>query len=114
MKIMRQTSIVKSKGSGNRISFTGYDPVESPEAVISSDKNIERKKAFADSYKRVMQIIPEYFILQRKKRKKASGSSGGNSFTQNIIVTPENVKIETKGIEGKEEILDKEQERERE
>ena len=93
----------------NKVSFIGYDPVESPEIIISSDKNNERKKAFADSYKRVMQIIPEYFIMQRKKRKNGS-SSGGNSFTQNIIVTPENAKIETNEITGKEMI---EQEKER-
>lgn len=93
-----------------KTSFTGYDPIESPEVIISADKNNERKKAFAESYKRVMQIIPEYFILQRKKRKNSTGGNGGNSFAQNIIVTPENVKIETNGLEEKEV---KQQEKER-
>jgi len=60
-----------------------------------------------------MQIIPEYFITQRKKRKNGSNASGGNAFTQNIIVTQENVKVETQGLEEKETIY-KENERERE
>lgn len=100
------------KNEKNKMSFTGYDPVESPDVVISSDKNNERKKAFADTYKRVMQIIPEYFISQRKKRKNASSSSGGNNFSQNIIVTSENVKIETKEMENTNELeVDREKER---
>lgn len=101
-----------NKNNNNRISLTGYDPVESPENVIAADKNSERKKAFSETYKRVMQIIPEYFLTHKNKRNGSSGTSGGNSFTQNIVVTQENVKIETSGLEEK-EVLDRQNEKER-
>ena len=55
-----------------------------------------------------MQIVPHYFMT-RKKRKNGSTSSGG--FSQSIIVTPENVKVETK--EAQQEVTEeKEIERE--
>lgn len=98
-----------AKESKDKVSLFGYDPTETPEEIIDADKDIERKDAFKEAYKRVMQIIPDYFI--NKKRKKNGTSSGGSGFTQNIIVTTENAKIET----NKEVVKEvKEQERERE
>lgn len=85
----------KEKGTKKKVSFLGYDPIETPEEIINTDKNVDRRDAFKEAYKVVMKIIPEYFLTKRKKRKAGSGASGGNSFTQNIIVTTENVKIET-------------------
>lgn len=86
------------KKDNKKVTLLGYDPIETPQEIISSDKNDERKESFKQAYKKVMQIIPDYFISQRKKRK-ASGGAGGKSFTQSIIVTPENVKVETNEIE---------------
>lgn len=100
----------KSKKSKDRLNLVGYDPVESPEEIISSDKNIDRKDAFKEAYKKVMMIVPEYFIKKTKKKKAGSSSSGGNSFTQNIVITPENVKLETKENEVS---IEREEEREK-
>ena len=94
-----------------KFNLTGYDPVETPDEVIASDKNTERKEAFFETYKRIMKIIPEYFIEQRKKRR--NGSSGGSAFSQSIVVTPDKATIETTGIEKHEEIQE-EREEERE
>ena len=86
----------------NRMKFFDPDFVESPREVIDSDKNSDRKVAFAESYKKIMQIIPEYF-LKKKKKAGTSSNSGGNSFTksiaQNIIVTNEKAEIETKQLQ---------------
>lgn len=99
----------KGKKSKDKLNLVGYDPVESPEEIISSDKNIDRREAFRETYKRVMMIVPEYFI-KKKKKKAGSTSSGGNSFTQNIVITPENVKLETKENEVS---VEREEEREK-
>ena len=56
-----------------------------------------------------MQIIPEYFIKQTRKRK-TGATGGGTSFTQNIIITPENTKIETNEIGVKQSEEEKERE----
>ena len=95
--------------NNEKVSFLGFDPVETADEIIDSDKDVERKEAFKEAYKRVMRIIPEYFLTG--KRRKGSASGGGNAFTQNIIVTPENVKLETK--EQNIEEIDKENEKER-
>lgn len=79
----------KSKGS-----FLECDNIETAREIIEADKNTARKKAFLEAYEKNKLIIPTYFI-NSKKRKNASSSSGGNTFSQNIIVTPENVKLET-------------------
>lgn len=99
----------KGKKSKDKLNLVGYDPVESPEEIIGSDKNIDRREAFRETYKRVMMIVPEYFI-KKKKKKAGSTSSGGNSFTQNIVVTTENVKLETR----ENEVTSQEREEERE
>lgn len=99
-----------SKDKKDKVSLLGYDPIETPEEIISSDKNSDRKDAFKEAYKVVMKIIPDYF-LTKKQKKTSTSSSGGNSFTQNIIVTSENVKIETNEKVNFEE---KNEERERE
>ena len=46
----------------NKVTLLGYDPVETPEEIIEKDKDQDRNKAFRESYKRVMQIIPYFFI----------------------------------------------------
>lgn len=85
-----------AEGNKRKITFLGNDGVQDPEMIIDSDKNDDRKKAFHEAYKRAMQIVPEYFMA-RKKRKNGSASSGG--FSQSIIVTPENIKVETKEVQ---------------
>lgn len=92
-------SAKKSKAKRKEMTFLGYDPVEEPETVIANDKDENRKEAFKEAYKKVMLIIPEYFVSKKKKRKNTT--AGGSQFTQNILVTPENAKIETKKIEDK-------------
>lgn len=101
--------MAKENKQKSKVTLLGYDPVETPEEVMDKDKDTARKEAFKESYKRVMQIIPDYFLEQRKKRKNGS-TGGGTSFTQNIVITPENVKIET--MEKGE--ADKQEEKERE
>lgn len=101
--------MAKENKQKSKVTLLGYDPVETPEEVMDKDKDTARKEAFKESYKRVMQIIPDYFLEQRKKRKNGS-TGGGTSFTQNIVITPENVKIET--MEKGE--TDKQEEKERE
>lgn len=91
-----------------KVTFLGNDGVQDPEMIIDSDKNDNRKKAFHEAYKRAMQIVPDYFMV-RRKRKAGSTASGG--FSQNIIVTPENVKVETRETE-QEVTEDKDRERE--
>ena len=86
--------MAKENTQKSKVTLLGYDPVETPEEVMDKDKDATRKDAFKESYKRVMQIIPDYFLEQRKKRKNST-TGGGTSFTQNIVITPENVKIET-------------------
>lgn len=101
--------MAKENKQKSKVTLLGYDPVETPEEVMDKDKDTARKEAFKESYKRVMQIIPDYFLEQRKKRKNGT-TGGGTSFTQNIVITPENVKIET--MEKGE--ADKQEEKERE
>ena len=102
----------KEKENKSKVSLFGFDPVETPDEIINADTNTDRKEAFKEAYKRVMQIIPEFFMSQKKK-KKGTGSSGG--FTQSIVITPENVKVETTEIEKPEEQKETEREdRERE
>lgn len=76
-----------------RMSLTKYDPVESPEDIISQDKDTERREAFRRTYEAIAKIVPNYFMEQRKKRK--NGTSGGTSFSQNIIVTSEKATVQT-------------------
>lgn len=95
-----------------KISLTSYNPIETPEEIINSDKDMKRKDAFKEAYKKVMTIIPAYFI-ERKRKKTGSTSSGGTSFTQNIIVTSENAKVETTK-ENKQQENQEERDRERE
>ena len=102
--------MAEKKQDKQKVSLLGFDPTETPEEIIDGDKNNDRKEAFKEAYKKVMQIIPDYFMTQRKKRK-SSGSSGG--FTQNIIVTPEVAKIETKEQEVQEPTMEREEEREK-
>lgn len=84
--------MTKENGAKDKVSLLGYDPVETAEEIINKDTNMERKKAFHDAYKVVMQRFAELFV--NPKRKKTS-TSGGTAFSQNIIITPEQVKIET-------------------
>lgn len=98
-----------SKKTSDKMSFFGSDNVESPKEIIDADKDTDRKAAFKDAYKRNMQIIPGYFT-KKKPKGSTSESSGGKSFTQNIIVTQEGVNLETnKNVEIE---LDEEKERE--
>lgn len=94
----------------NRMKFFDPDFVESTREIIDSDKNNERKLAFAESYKKIMQIIPGYFL--KKKNKPGSSSSGGNNFVksiaQNIIVTNEKVELETKEVQNERQDRDRE------
>ncbi len=98
-----------AKEEKSKVTLLGYDPVETAEEIIDGDKDIDRKTAFKEAYKIVMQIIPEYFIKQKRKRKPGT-SGGGTSFTQNIIITPENTKIETNEIGEKQAEEEKERE----
>lgn len=101
--------MAKEKEGKNKVSLLSYDPVETPEEIIDKDKDIDRRAAFRDAYKKVMSIIPEYFIKQTRKRKPGT-SGGGTSFTQNIIITPENTKVETKEISENQREEEKERE----
>ena len=91
-----------------KISLTSYDPVESPEEIIAADKDTKRREAFQKAYKVIANIIPGYFLEQRKKKNATSG--GGTAFSQSIVVTPEKVTLETKENAPKEQI---QEERER-
>ncbi len=98
------------KNKNEKVNILSYDPVETPEEVIAKDTDVERKAAFQETYKRIAKIIPEYFMSQKKKRKNAT-SGGGTAFSQNIVVTPEKVEVQTNEVESKEEIKE-EKERE--
>ena len=98
---------MSEKDNKEKVGLTSYDPVETPEEVINSDKDTKRREAFKEAYKRIATIIPEYFMSQRKKRKNGS-TSGGTSFSQNIVVTPEKATVQRNEVEHKE----KENERE--
>ena len=100
--------MAKEEKTIEKISLLGYYPIETAEEVIDADKDVERKEAFKETYKRIMKIIPDYFISMQKRRKTGTSSSGG--FTQSIIVTQENAKIETKE-ETKKEVQKQEKER---
>ena len=102
---------MSERNNKEKLSLTSYDPVETPEEVINSDKDTKRREAFREAYKRITTIIPEYFMTQRKRRKNATGA-GGTAFSQNIIVTPEKVSIERK--EEKQVKAEKENEQDRE
>lgn len=98
-----------SKQTRDQMSFFDSDNIETAQEIIDADKNNNRKVAFNEAYKKVMQIIPEYF-LKKKKKNSGTGDSGGTSFTQNIIVTTQNVKLETNQIS--EEQVEEDRERE--
>ena len=100
---------MSEKDNKEKVGLTSYDPVETPEEVINSDKDTKRREAFKEAYKRIATIIPEYFMSQRRKRKNGS-TSGGTSFSQNIVVTPEKVSVERK----EEKHIEKENEKEKE
>ncbi len=102
---------MSEKKKNEKISLTSYDPVETPEEIINSDKDTKRREAFKEAYKRITTIIPEYFMSQRKKRKNAAGT-GGTSFSQNIVVTPEKVSIEKTELNHQEKENEKENDRE--
>lgn len=105
--------MAKNKKQNNKesskVSFLGCDNVETAREIIESDKNTARKKAFLEAYEKTKLIVPNYFI-NSKKRKNTSSSSGGKSFSQNIIVTPESVKIENMENEQKQDQEEKERE----
>ena len=94
-----------AEGNKRKITFLGNDGVQDPEMIIDSDKNNDRKNAFREAYKRAMQIVPDYFM---KKKRKPSGG-----FSQSVIITPEEVKVETKEVQ-QEVTEDNDRERERE
>ena len=99
---------MEEKSKKQKVGLFNYDPVETPEEIIDADKDLDRKEAFKETYKRVAKIIPEYFMTQKKKRKNTS--SGGTAFSQNIVVTPEKATIQTS--EGKEVKEEKKEEKE--
>lgn len=78
-----------------KVSLIGYDPVQTKEEIIAADKDSARREAFKEAYRKVMSYAP--IFLDKKKKPKPASSSGGKSFSQEIKITPENVKIETKG-----------------
>ena len=92
-----------------RISLTKYDPIESPEEIIAADKDIKRRKAFDEVFKRIDLFAIKLGLLPN--RKKPTSGGGGTAFTQSIVVTPEKATLETKEVTQKEE---KQEERERE
>lgn len=96
------------KETKEKISLIGYDPVQTPEEIIASDKDSARREAFKEAYRKAMSYAP--IFLDQKKKPKPSSSSGGKGFSQEIKITPENVKIETK----EETSLEEEKGRERE
>ena len=94
-----------NKENIDKVTITSYNPVEDPDDVIAADKDNNRKEAFRETYKRIMNIIPEYFMTLRKRRK--NGGTGG--FSQNIVVTPEKVTVETKEVDAQEKQNEKEE-----
>lgn len=92
-----------------KMNFLSPDLVESPREVIDSDKNNDRKIEFANSYKKIMQIIPEYFLKKKKKKAGTSSDSGGSSFAQSIIITNEIAKIETNNLQNEKEDREREE-----
>ncbi len=99
----------KNKETKDKISFTGFDPVETPEEIIAADKNTQRREAFKEAYKIAMTIVPNYFLTLKKHKPNSGGTGGG--FSQEIKITPESIKVETKGenvTKGKEEQKQKE------
>lgn len=94
----------------DKVTLLGCDNVETAREIIESDKNTERKKAFLDAYERTKLIVPEFFIKQQRKRKNSSDSSGGKGLSHRIIVTPQKVESETKGLEESVEKEEKERE----
>lgn len=95
----------------DKISLIGYDPVQTPEEIIAADKDNDRREAFKEAYKKAMSYAP--IFLEQKRKPKPASSSGGKGFSQEIKITPENVKIETKGeasLEEKEEEKGRERE----
>ena len=93
--------MAKEEKSKEKVSLIGYDPVESPEEIINADKDTNRKEAFKEAYKKIATIIPEYFMTMRKRRK--GTGAGGTSFSQNIVVTPDKVTLQTKEVSKNEE-----------
>ncbi len=98
----------KKNKERKRTNLLKYDAtVEDPEAIIASDKDVGRRKAFQDTYKRIAEIIPNYFMLQKKRRK---NTGGGTSLAQQITVTPNNVTLQV--TENKENANIEKEERE--
>ncbi len=98
-----------SKETKDKMSLTGFDPVETPEEIIASDKDNNRREAFREAYKKAMTIVPNYFLTPKKRKPNSGGTGGG--FSQEIKITPESIKVETKGenaIDTKEEQKQKE------
>ncbi len=83
----------EKKNEKTKNTLFGSDEVVDAEIVIASDKDTNRQNAFKEAYKKVMQIVPNYFLTTRKRKSSTSSSSG---FSQSIVITPENAKIETK------------------
>lgn len=94
----------------NKITLLGCDNVETAREVIESDKNTARKKAFLDAYEKTKLIVPDLFIKNQRKKKNGSSNSGGKGFSQEIIVTPEKVNLETKETKTIETEHDRERE----
>ncbi len=93
-----------------KMSVFGSDNVSSAEEIIAADKNVNRQKDFREAYQRIKLRFPHLF-LEPKSKKNGNATSGG-SFTQNIIVTSEKVKVETKEVTNKEATMeDKDRER---
>ncbi len=83
--------MAKEKNEKVKNTLFGSDEVVDAEIVIASDKDTNRQNAFKEAYKKVMQIVPNYFLTPKKRKATTSGG-----FSQSIVVTPENAKIETK------------------
>lgn len=97
--------------SKDRITLLSYDPIETPEEIIEKDKDNTRKEAFLEANKRVAMIIPEYFKKEQKKKRKNSTSGGtafSQKFSQNIVITPEEVVVQAKEVNKEAEKEEKE------
>lgn len=102
--------MAQSKKKSNKVHLLSYDPVETPEEIIAADKDIKRKEAFQETYKRIAKIIPEYFTTKKRKNTTSGGGTARSPFSQNIVVTPEKVTLETKEVVQEEKQEEKERE----
>lgn len=101
--------MAQSKKKSKKVHLLSYDPVETPEEIIAGDKDISRREAFQETYKRIAKIIPDYFKTQNNRRKNST-SGGGTSFSQKISITPEKTTLETKEVVNEERQEEKERE----